>query len=159
MNVATRLQQFHLEDLDHDRLLDARAVALDRTAAFYAAEGFDPTGEHLRSAASRWRTVNRPDRATFLEGLANDLVAALVRASIGAGSSVDDIARLLVNDLHLGPSTAVRALRDGAGIGLEAAKDAIHPNLPEPVRAAAERVWDELEAAFTNEQQPPTSEP
>jgi hypothetical protein len=159
LNVTTRLQRFHLDDLEHGRALDARAVAGDRTAAFYAQEGFDATGELLRRAAHRWREVGRADRAEFLDGLAHALVVHLVRAHVEAGSSVDDIARTLVEDLGLGAIPAIKALREGAGIGLGAAKDAVHPRLPEAVRQVAERLWDEVETVFASDEESPASEP
>ena len=73
MNVRTRVQQFHLDDLRNDRLIEPRALALDRMAAFYADERFDPTGDLLRQSARQWRSAGRDDRADFLEGLADEL--------------------------------------------------------------------------------------
>jgi len=159
LNVASRLQRFHLEDLEHGRALDARAVAMDRTAAFYANEGFDATGEHLRVASRAWLALGRDDRADFLTGLADDLVVGLVRATIKAGSSVDDVARVLVHALDLEPIPAINGLRYGADIGLQAAKNAVFANLPELAHQSAERLWDEVEAAFAGEEQSPNSEP
>ncbi len=73
LNVRTRVQQFHLDDLKNDRLIEPRALALDRMAAFYADELFDPSGDLLRQSAQQWRSVGRDDRAEFLEGLADEV--------------------------------------------------------------------------------------
>jgi hypothetical protein len=108
----------------------------------------------------RWREVGRADRANFLDGLAHELVVHLVRAHVDAGSSVDDIARMLVEELGLWAIPAIKALREGADIGLGAAKDAIHSCLPEPARQAAERLWDVVEAAIASDEcESPLSEP
>jgi hypothetical protein len=42
-------------------------------AAFYADELFDPSGDLLRQSAERWRSLDRDDRAGFLEGLADEV--------------------------------------------------------------------------------------
>ena len=73
LNVRTRVQQFHLEDLKNDRFIEPKALAMDRMAAFYADELFDPSGDLLRQSAEHWRTVGRDDRAAFLEGLADEV--------------------------------------------------------------------------------------
>jgi len=73
LNVRTRVQQFHLDDASNHRHLDARAVATERMAAFYADELFDPDGQLLRQAARLWRQAGRDDRADFLDELAHEV--------------------------------------------------------------------------------------
>ena len=75
VNVRTRVQQFHLDDLKNGRFIEPKALAMDRMAAFYADELFDPSGQLLRQAAGQWRGVGRDDRAAFLEGLADEVAA------------------------------------------------------------------------------------
>ena len=50
LNVRTRIQQNHLDDLANGRSIDPRALAMERMAAFYADELFDPEAELLRQA-------------------------------------------------------------------------------------------------------------
>lgn len=73
MNVKTRVQAFHIDDLAAGRTIDPRALAVERSATFYVDEGFDPTGATLDDAASLWRNAGREDRASFLEDLAETI--------------------------------------------------------------------------------------
>lgn len=70
MNVRTRVQEFHVEDLAAGRTIDPNAIAMERMATLYVDELFDPTGATLDQAASLWRSAGRGDRAEFLEALA-----------------------------------------------------------------------------------------
>jgi hypothetical protein len=73
INVKTRAQAFHIDDLAAGRSIDPRALAVERSAVFYADEGYDPTGATLDHAASLWRKAGREDRAIFLEDLAETM--------------------------------------------------------------------------------------
>ncbi len=73
MNVKTRVEAFQLDDLAAGRPVEPKALAVERSAAFYVDEGFDLTGATLDDAASLWRNAGREDRARFLENLANEL--------------------------------------------------------------------------------------
>ena len=46
MNVRTRVQEFHVEDLAAGRTIDPDAIAMERMATLYVDELFDPTGPH-----------------------------------------------------------------------------------------------------------------
>ena len=73
INVGTRLQAFHVTDLETGRPVDRKALALERTAAFYADQHFDPQVLMLDDAAEAWRRAGRPDRADFVSGLAAEI--------------------------------------------------------------------------------------
>jgi len=75
LNVRTRIQQNHLDDLTDGRSIDARALAVERMAAFYADELLDPEAELFRQAARIWRQAGRDDRASFLDDLATEIRA------------------------------------------------------------------------------------
>ncbi len=73
VNASARLQRLHLDDLQNDRIIDLKAVAMERTAAFYADELFDPEGTLLRQAARLWQQAGREDRAAVINKIADDL--------------------------------------------------------------------------------------
>ncbi len=75
LNVRTRIQQKHLDDLTDRRSIDSRALAMERMAAFYADELFDPAAKLLREAEELWRQAGRGDRALFLDDLATEIRA------------------------------------------------------------------------------------
>jgi hypothetical protein len=79
-------------------------------------------------------------------GMEDEDISA-VRSALHHGASLDGVAKLLIEDRHLRPIPAIKALRAGAEITLLSAKEAVHRNLPEPVRRAAEQLWDEAETA------------
>jgi hypothetical protein len=73
MNVRTRVQEFHIEDLAAGRRIDPDAIAMERMATLYVDELFDPAGATLDQAASLWRSARREERAEFLEALAEEV--------------------------------------------------------------------------------------
>ncbi len=73
--------------------------------------------------------------------LDEDALAA--RTAVVRGASLDEVARLLVEDRGLEPIPAVKALRSGAEVRLLTAKEAVHRNLPDRIRLEAEQLWDE----------------
>ena len=73
VNISTRLQANHLADLEAGNRIDRAVLALERTAAFYADELFDPAGLMLDEAADAWRRAERSDRADFVAALAREL--------------------------------------------------------------------------------------
>jgi ribosomal protein L7/L12 len=66
-----------------------------------------------------------------------------VKSSLDEGESLDSIARSLIEDQHLGPIAAVKALRSGAGVSLAESKELVHKTLPSEQQEAAVRLWDE----------------
>lgn len=70
--------------------------------------------------------------------------AAFVHSALEAGSNSDEVARALIEDHHLLPISAIKALRSGANMTLRDAKEVVHRNLPADQQAAAERIWDEI---------------
>jgi hypothetical protein len=74
--------------------------------------------------------------------------AASVRSALEAGNTPDQVARALIENHHLLPISAIKALRSGANMTLGEAKEVVHRNLPAGQRAAAERLWDEIFAAM-----------
>jgi ribosomal protein L7/L12 len=71
-----------------------------------------------------------------------------VREALRGGATVDQAAQLLINDLNLDPIPAIKALRNGAGIGLSEAKEIVHRNLPVQDQRRAESLWDVIEGAL-----------
>jgi hypothetical protein len=68
----------------------------------------------------------------------------IVRASIGAGHTPDQIARSLIEDHQLAPIPAIKALRAEANMTTGEAKEVVHRNLPLDQQAAAEKLWDDM---------------
>ena len=70
--------------------------------------------------------------------------ADVVRTSLEAGDTPDQIASALIQDHGLAPIPAIKALRTGANMTTGEAKEIVHRNLPLAQQAAAERLWDEM---------------
>jgi hypothetical protein len=68
--------------------------------------------------------------------------AAVVRSALDAGESPDQIAHSLIEDHHLLPISAIKALRSGGGMTTDEAKELIKRNLPVERWAAAEKLWE-----------------
>jgi hypothetical protein len=68
----------------------------------------------------------------------------IVRASLGAGHTPDQVARSLIEDHQLAPIPAIKALRAGGNMTTGEAKELVHCNLPLDQQAAAEKLWDEM---------------
>jgi hypothetical protein len=73
LNASTRIHAFHLEDVAAGRPVSAKALAIERQAAFYVDEMFDDNGIGLEQASKAWEESGRPDRAAFLRSLVADL--------------------------------------------------------------------------------------
>jgi hypothetical protein len=78
----------------------------------------------------------------FLAQMGLDAVRQ-VRGALDNGETPDQVAHALVVDQNLGPIEAIKALRDGGGMTLEAAKEIVRRNFPPERQAAAEQLWDE----------------
>ena len=70
--------------------------------------------------------------------------ADIVRTSLEAGDTLDQIAHFLIQDQKLAPIPAIKAMRTGANMTTGEAKEVVHRNLPLEQQAAAERLWDDL---------------
>jgi hypothetical protein len=68
--------------------------------------------------------------------------AAVVRSSLEAGDSPDQIAQTLIEVHHLLPISAIKALRSGGKMTSDEAKEVIKRNLPAKQWAAAEALWE-----------------
>jgi hypothetical protein len=75
--------------------------------------------------------------------------AAMVRSALDAGESPDQIARSLIEDHHLLPISAIKALRSGGGMSSDEAKEVIKRNLPVEEWAAAEKLWEMITSGET----------
>ena len=74
--------------------------------------------------------------------------AAFVHSELEAGNTLDQVARALIENHHLLPISAIKALRSGANVTLADAKEVVHRNLPADQQAVAERLWDEIFAGI-----------
>ena len=72
--------------------------------------------------------------------------ADLVRTSLDAGDTPEQVAHALIQDHHLLPISAIKALRAGANVTSREAKELIRQNLSAEQWAAAEPLWAILEA-------------
>jgi hypothetical protein len=72
--------------------------------------------------------------------------AAMVRSALDAGGTPDQVAQSLIEDHHLLPISAIKALRSGAGLTSDEAKEVIKRNLPAGQWAAAEQLWEMIAA-------------
>jgi hypothetical protein len=70
--------------------------------------------------------------------------ATLVRSSLAAGHTPDQVAQALIEDHHLLPISAIKALRSGGSMTSEEAKELIRRNVSTEKWAHAERLWDEI---------------
>jgi hypothetical protein len=75
--------------------------------------------------------------------------AAVVRSSLEAGDSPDQIAQTLIEVHHLLPISAIKALRSGGRMTSDEAKDVIKRNLPAEQWVVAERLWEMIAASET----------
>jgi hypothetical protein len=75
--------------------------------------------------------------------------AALVRSSLEAGDTPDQVAQTLIEVHHLLPISAIKALRSGANMTSDEAKDVIKRNLPAEQWAGAERLWEMIAPSET----------
>jgi hypothetical protein len=73
-------------------------------------------------------------------------IAAFVSSSLATGETPDQVARALIEDHHVLPISAIKALRSGGNMTLAEAKDVILRHLPAEKWAVAERLWDEIVA-------------
>jgi hypothetical protein len=76
--------------------------------------------------------------------------AAMVRSSLEAGATPDQIAKALIEDHHLLPISAIKALRSGSTLSSDEAKEVIKRNLPVDQWAAAEGLWEMIASAETS---------
>jgi hypothetical protein len=67
--------------------------------------------------------------------------AAVVRSSLDAGDSPDQVARALIEDHHLLPISAIKALRSGSTLTTDEAQEVIKRHLSAEQWAAAESLW------------------
>jgi hypothetical protein len=68
--------------------------------------------------------------------------ADLVRTSLDAGDTPEQVAQALIHDHHLLPISAIKALRAGANLTSLEAKELIRHNLSAEQWAAAEPLWE-----------------
>jgi hypothetical protein len=68
--------------------------------------------------------------------------AALVRTSLEAGDTPDQVAQTLIEIHHLLPISALKALRSGGGMTSDEAKEVVKRNVPAEQWAAAEGLWE-----------------
>jgi hypothetical protein len=76
--------------------------------------------------------------------------AAVVRSSLQAGDTPDEVAQALIEDHHLLPISAIKALRSGSNMTSDEAKEVIKRNLPVDQWAAAEGLWKMIASAETD---------
>jgi hypothetical protein len=76
--------------------------------------------------------------------------AAVVRSSLEAGNSPDQVAKSLLEEDHLLPISAIKALRSGANMSSDEAAEVIRRNLPAVQWAAAEGLWEMITSAETS---------
>jgi hypothetical protein len=76
--------------------------------------------------------------------------AAVVRSYLEAGATPDQIAKTLIEDHHLLPISAIKALRSGGSLSSNEAKAVIKRNLPADQWAAAEGLWEMIASAETS---------
>lgn len=67
----------------------------------------------------------------------------ILRDSLAAGQTPDEIARSLIEDQQLPPIPAIKALRGGANMTVGEAKEVVHRNLPLDQQSAAEKLWED----------------
>jgi hypothetical protein len=72
--------------------------------------------------------------------------AALVRSSLEAGDTPEQVAQALIEDHRLLPISAIKALRSGGNMTSAEAKELIRRNVPSEKWSLAERLWDEIVA-------------
>jgi ribosomal protein L7/L12 len=75
--------------------------------------------------------------------------SAVVRSSLEAGHTPDQVAQALIDDHHLLPISAIKALRTGGDMSLVEAKELIKRNLSAERWGAAEPLWEMIAAGET----------
>jgi hypothetical protein len=75
--------------------------------------------------------------------------AALVRLSLEAGNTPDQVAQTLIEVHHLLPISAIKALRSGGNMTSDEAKDLVKRNLPTEQWIRAERLWEMIAPSET----------
>ena len=75
--------------------------------------------------------------------------SAVVRSSLEAGDTPDQIADALIEEHHLLPISAIKALRSGGNMTSSEAKALIRRNLSAEQWAAAEPLWEMIAATET----------
>ncbi len=75
--------------------------------------------------------------------------SALVRSSLEAGDPPDRVAHALLEDHHLLPISAIKALRSGGNMTSFEAKELIRRSLSAEQWAAAEPLWEMIAATET----------
>jgi hypothetical protein len=73
--------------------------------------------------------------------------ADLVRTSLDAGDTPEQIAQALIRDHHLLPISAIKALRAGANLTSFEAKELVRHNLSAQQWAAVEPLWEIVAAS------------
>jgi hypothetical protein len=73
--------------------------------------------------------------------------ADVVRSSLEAGETPEQVAQSLIEDHHLLPISAIKALRSGADLSSLEAKELISHCLSAEQWAAAESLWEIVAAA------------
>jgi hypothetical protein len=76
--------------------------------------------------------------------------AEMVRSSLEAGDTPDQVAQTLIEVHHLLPISAIKALRSGGSMTSDEAKEVIKRNLPAEQWAAAEGLWEIVAASDTD---------
>jgi hypothetical protein len=76
--------------------------------------------------------------------------SSVVRSSLESGETPDQVAQALINQYHLLPISAIKALRSGGSMTSDEAKEVIKRNLPADQWAAAERLWEMIAANETD---------
>ena len=66
----------------------------------------------------------------------------MVRSSLEAGDTPDQVAQALIEDHHLLPISAIKALRSGSNMTSFEAKEVIKRHLSAEQWAAAESLWE-----------------
>jgi hypothetical protein len=77
-------------------------------------------------------------------------VVAVVRSSLEAGHTPDQVARILVEEHGVLPISAIKALRSGSNLTLLQAKEVIRRNVSPERWAAAESLWQMIAAESTS---------
>jgi hypothetical protein len=77
--------------------------------------------------------------------------AVVVRSSLDAGDTPDQVAQALIEVHRLLPISAIKALRSGGNMTSDEAKDVIKRNLPAEQWVAAEELWGMIAPSETGE--------
>ena len=66
----------------------------------------------------------------------------MVRTSLEAGHTPDQVARVLIEEHHLLPISAIKAMGSGGNMSSVEAMEVVKRNLPAGQWAAAEKLWE-----------------